>query len=206
MKHLLLLSLIIYSTVDVYSQPSVGKVFIGGDLGFSFVTDKTGSIKNSTTYNITALPKVGYFIGNKWAIGGILGLDSHTTIYPAGSLYAQKYKVTDNTFEGGIFNRFYLISGTGGLFTETSFLIGIAQSKTKLGDQTSKGSSISVSGLESIGVYYYLTPKIAIEASYGWFGYTDVGWFDVYGSKHLTETLGFNFSASNLSFGMIITL
>jgi hypothetical protein len=204
MKHLLFFSLLLFFAVTANSQPAAGKTFIGGDLGFSMETDKTGTTKNWTAYNIQVLPMVGRFISDKFAFGATLGINSLITKYP--EYYYENLKTVDNTYGGGVFTRIYLISGTGGVFTEPSFTVGYVQNKITIGDQTTKGSAFSIYAGDVFGVYYYVTPKIAIEASYGWFGYSSVGTFDQNGDKHLTETLGFSFSPSTLSFGMTIML
>ncbi|HPT21126.1 MAG TPA: outer membrane beta-barrel protein [Bacteroidales bacterium] len=207
MKRIIVLLFIVLAGYTVKAQPAAGKVFLGGDLGLSVETNKykSGSTttKNYTSTSIALLPQAGFFVSDKIAIGAQVGLRSVIYKYPDASLE----KITNTTVVINPFARYYLISGTGGIFAEAN--MGIEAGKVKNSYNTNNTTEKNITTFSfgvAPGAYYYITPKIAIECKFGWAG------FQSYIEKHndndksITNDFGLNLNPSSLSLGITFTL
>ena len=56
------------------------------------------------------------------------------------------------------------------------------------------------------GAYYYITPKIALECKFGWFGFRSYVEKQDNDDKDITNDFGLNINSSSLSFGFTYTL
>jgi hypothetical protein len=145
---------------------SNAQVFIGGELGLKFSggNTKNGSttIDSPTTFGIRFSPKVGFYLNDKFAIGGEVLLG--TSIY---NDKAVTNETTDTEVEWGIapfvrysvleFGKFsVLFEGTAGLYGTSS--------KSKTGNTTvDLPSTLSVGLIVAPLLSYELTEKISLE-------------------------------------------
>ena len=65
--------------LSAYAQLATGKIFIGGNLSFYSVVDRTKTdgttYHNGTDHYISVLPMAGYFLSDRWAVGLRTGID-----------------------------------------------------------------------------------------------------------------------------------
>lgn len=205
MKKFLLTLMIISGVTVVLAQPEAGSLFIGGDLGFSTLRekDKTGGTvyREQNISMITVLPKAGYFLSERLAVGLQTGIVSRVN-KPDDATYE---KETNVIFVIQPFGRFYFTTGTGGIFAEANVGLGAGKARTVYPDRIDENNLTSLSFTAGPGVYYYITPNVAIEAQFGLIGFTtdiqksgDVKFID---NQFIIEA----FPAS-ISFGLSITL
>jgi hypothetical protein len=113
-------------------------------------------------------------------------------------------KAVESTFVINPFGRYYLISGTGGLFAEASVYNGFGSNKEYDETETLKESVFDFSAGISPGVYYYVTSRLSLEAKFGWLGFeTSVTGDDE--SKDITNYFGLNISPDSFTFGLTYT-
>ncbi len=205
MKHVITLSVFVFMALAMNAQPAAKNFFVGGVFDFHATTDKakagsTTHVDQKTT-RFTIVPLAGYFLSDKLAVGSGLGFDAVMNKYPGGN----PEKSTSSQVIINPFARYYLISGTGGIFAEASAGIGIGKNKYVYTDHTDESDLMSFSIGISPGVYYYITPKLALEAKFGWLGFdsfsTKVG-----DSKTINSGFEFNLAPSSLSFGFTYVL
>lgn len=188
--------------MSLMAQPAAGKVFVGGDLLFAKATQKDKSDNTtSVTQEITQvqiLPMAGYFLSDKFAIGTQLGLSTNVMKAPDG--FATKKTYTGIVFKP--FARYYLISGTGGLFAEGYIGLENGNNKyeTELGDYKTK-YNLFETGIAA-GAYYYISPKLALECKIGNLGYSSETVTDEDDDKEISNTFGLDLGLSSLYFGL----
>ena len=171
MKKLLLLFSFVFIVASVEAQ-----VYIGGGIS-AWVEDKNG-IETST---IDFLPEIGFFVGKRWAIGGVLG-------------YSQKQvdgTKTFDSFEFAPYARFtFYRNELVRLFLDGTFSVYTSE--------TGKSGSVDTYSLGiKPGLSLDLSEKISLYAKFGFFG------FRQYDEDH--TGVGFNLNGNNLSLGMYLT-
>jgi len=133
---------------------SKGNVFVEGNLGFG--TAKDNNAKKSTT-NFALNPSVGYFISDKVALGVELGFESDN----------EKINGTEtdknSQFGAGAFLRYYFLDLGKRFKTYTNVGVGFASRTQGLAENKTSGFVADL----SVGVNYFLTEKIAINAVVG---------------------------------------
>jgi len=191
------------------AQPASHRFFIGGDMGFSFSSNSTAingnSEKTISQIGYTLLPLAGYMISNKLSAGAQLGIAGSTTKYLA-NLNGEIDK--SFMFYASPFVRYYLISGTGGIFAEAIVNFGTGTDKTNFDISTlnTKNNITSISAGISPGIYYFITPKISLEAKIGWLGYQTEITKHSDNSKSVDSEFGFNLDPDFFYFGVIFLL
>lgn len=126
MKNSLIILVICFATISANAQTLKGKIFTGGNIIYSNLTDNlAGEYKG---YNIGLDPKVGWFINDKVVLGvsGIFSIEKRT------------YEQADNPVEtkitsagGGIFGRYYKnLTPNLSLFGEGAFVYSRTKSVT----------------------------------------------------------------------------
>jgi len=205
MKRILIALSIVMAFFKVQAQPAAGQLFAGGDLGvnhssFKFKSGGTTSV-NQTVTSLSILPMAGYFLSDNLAVGALIGITSSIRKFPDDD----PEKSTSFQFHFRPFGRYYLISGTGGIFAEASVGIGTGKSKVFFDAGTQESNLTSFDVGISPGVYYFITPKLAFEAGFGWFGFfTEV---EKDGDqKDISNDFGFNLYTSGISLGFIYVL
>jgi hypothetical protein len=206
MKKILSIAFLLLAVLSVHSQPAAGKLFVGGNVSLYLEKDKDKA--DGTTdekysqFRYSLLPLAGYFLTDRIAVGARLGLTQTISKLPG----EPDYKRSEIEFMIAPFGRYYIIAGTGGLFVEAAINTGIGKLKEYSDDvETSAYNLFSLDAGIAPGVYYYITPKLALEGKFGFFGvYTDVG--KEGDNRHTNTTFGFNFSPANINFGLTYTL
>ncbi len=202
----MVLLLALASAGYLQAQPSAGNLFVGGSVGFSISIDKTKSggttHKDETTHNITLLPMAGYFLSDRIAMGARLGIDAEITKAPDNVLE----KSTVTSFVINPFGRYYLISGTGGLFAEASVVVAPGSEKDHFEDETNTYNTMFFSVGLAPGVYYYISEKLALEAKFGWFGFETSADETGTNTKDINNFFGLDISPDQFSFGLTYTL
>jgi outer membrane protein len=192
--------------LSLMAQPGAGKLFIGGHLSASTNVSKTKSgsttEKNGTTNYLSIMPMAGYFLSEKIAVGASLGVGA--TIYKNPN--ASPDKVSTVNFVFSPFARYYLISGTGGLFVEASVSTGIGTSKSYYDTVTDTENNLDFSFGVAPGAYYYITPKLALEAKFGWLGFESFVSKPGGDVKDINNNFGLRLTPDSFSFGLTYTL
>ena len=177
---------------------SEGDLFIEGMVGFNSSEDKNTEEKAS---GFEISPKLGYFISEDLAIGGMLSFES------AKEEVAGTDTADQSTFGVGAFARYYFLDLGERFKTYGEFGVAYASQDDKLNDY--KVNAIGA-GLD-LGINYFVTEKIALT-----FGLKNVLSFasakaDVDGAEAVTEfNLGFgdvsNPFGGNAAFGILFKL
>jgi outer membrane protein len=206
MKKIIFSSLLLLAlAVVINAQPAAGDFFVGGNVGLYGSTDKTKSggttHKDQTTFHITVLPVAGFFVSDKLAVGGRLGVSSYVYKYPDQT----HNKTTSMSFHIQPFARYYLISGQGGIFVEG--LVGFSAGTRKefyTGSGNIETRTVNIEAGFRPGIYYYITPKVALEGMFGWAGFSnDIE--DNDGNKSIESDYGLDLDASTVYFGFTYT-
>ncbi len=205
MKRVLITFIVTAIGYGLFAQPGAGKIFIGGDIGIYGNAAKTkigGTTSDGTkTTYITILPKAGYFLSEKLAVGAQLGVNATIINYPGDN----PDKSTEAQFQIMPFARYYLISGTGGIFAEGGVGVGFGKRNTVYPTTTAETNLTSFRIGITPGVYYYVIPKLALEATFGWFGLSSE--IDKSGDqKNINNSFGFNAYSTGISLGFTYTL
>jgi hypothetical protein len=206
MKRVMILTIICLAAWPLMAQPEAGKLFLGGNArAYSYMNrTKNGSTtqnQGSTTY-LTLMPLGGYFLSSKIAVGAGIGIDSQIDKNPQ----SVTDKTVRTTFEFSPFGRYYLISEKGGLFLQVTLSSGFGSNKSYTGNNIDKQHTMSFSALLSPGVYYYITPKLALEATFGWFGFTHYVTKPGNDVKDIQNSVGFDVTPDSFSFGLTFML
>jgi outer membrane protein len=205
MKRVITLAVFAFMALSMGAQPASGNFFVGGILDFSAGANKSksGGTTNvdSKTTGVTILPLAGYFLSDKLAVGAGLGFNGTMTKYPGANLE----KTTSSMLIIEPFARYYLLSGTGGIFAEAEALIGFGKNKTFYTDVTNEANVMSLSIGITPGVYYYITPKLALEGKFGWIGFTSSS-TKAGDNKSINNNFELDVAPSYLSFGFTYVL
>jgi hypothetical protein len=206
MKKLTFIVMMSLVCMPILAQPAGGKFFIGGHFSLYGTVNKskngsTTEKDGSTTY-FTIMPLGGYFLNDRIAVGAGIGFDTQIEKDPQSTIE----KSTTSKMVFTPFGRYYLISGTGGIFAEASMSYSFGKNKTYTNDVTDTENVFGFSALLSPGVYYYVTPRLALEAKFGWVGFisnvTDTG----DDQKDIQNSFGIDLSPDSFIFGLTFTL
>ena len=171
MKKVLLLFLLACVMAPVGAQ-----VYIGGSVS-AWLDDNNGK----ETSTVSFLPELGFLLGERWAVGAVLG-------------YSQRRydgTTTSETFEFSPYARFtYYRTDLVGLFIDGT--VSTYSSKSGSADRV---ATYSV-GLKP-GVSFDLSDRISLVAKFGFFG------FRQYSDDN--TGIGFNLNGNDLSLGLYYT-
>lgn len=182
--------------VAVCSLAASAQVYVGGQVGLWRNTDA-----NHTSFNLA--PELGYKLSNQWDLGLSIGF-AHD--------YNKGLKL--NGFEVDPYVRYTVAkAGPVSFFLDGGF--GFATAKAKKGDRKSDSYNMWQIGIKP-GVKVSLSKKVDFIASMGFLGYRDNDDVKVTGidaiddifedaspSVYGEKGFGFDFSTSNLKFGLI---
>lgn len=166
MKKSFILMLGLFASVCSYAQFEQGTLMIGGSAGLEFTKDKNKNggttVERSKTTNFFLEPQVGYFVIDRLAIGGGLGLGLSST------KYTDEYggdKVNSTRIAVEPFARYYLPQN---IFFQGKFMVGSVSYKEKNDGRTEK-DSYSLTGFAlSAGYSILLNDNVAIEPQVGY--------------------------------------
>ncbi len=206
MKQITFIAIVWLVCMPIMAQPTGGKFFIGGHFSLYGTVDKSknGSTteKNGSTTYFTLMPLGGYFINDRIAVGAGIGWDTQIDKDPQSTIE----KSTTSKMVFTPFGRYYLISGRGGIFAEASMSYSFGKNKTYTNDVIDTENVFGFSALLSPGVYYYVTPKLALEAKFGWFGFMSNVTKPGNDQKEIQNSFGIDFSPDSFTFGLTFTL
>lgn len=182
--------------VAVCSLAASAQAYVGGQVGLWRNTDA-----NHTSFNLA--PELGYKLSNQWDLGLSIGF-AHD--------YNKGLKL--NGFEVDPYVRYTVAkAGPVSFFLDGGF--GFATAKAKKGDRKSDSYNMWQIGIKP-GVKVSLSKKVDFIASMGFLGYRDNDDVEVTGidaiddifedaspSVYGEKGFGFDFSTSNLKFGLI---
>lgn len=182
--------------VAVCSLAASAQAYVGGQVGLWRNTDA-----NHTSFNLA--PELGYKLSNQWDLGLSIGF-AHD--------YNKGLKL--NGFEVDPYVRYTVAkAGPVSFFLDGGF--GFATAKAKKGDRKSDSYNMWQIGIKP-GVKVSLSKKVDFIASMGFLGYRDNDDVKVTGidaidnifedaspSVYGEKGFGFDFSTSNLKFGLI---
>jgi outer membrane protein len=205
MKRAIFVSVILCLFLHSYAQPAAGKIFAGGNISVQTSTnkDKNGGTTevNNKTFSYSVGPFAGYFLSDKIAVGLGLDIGGYVNKYP------NSFNDKSTSFGVGInpFARYYLLGENMGLFLEADITAGFGKNKMFAGDVSTSRNYNSFGTSVTPGFYYYISPKLAVEATIGSIGYSYYSWET--GSDTKTIDSGFRFSlTSAISLGFTVTL
>jgi outer membrane protein len=206
MKQIAFIAIVWLACMPVAAQPTGGKFFVGGHFSLYGTVNKskdgsTTEKDGSTTY-FTFMPLAGYFLNDRVAVGAGLGFDTQIDKDPQSTIE----KSTTSKMVFNPYARYYLISGTGGIFAEASMGFSVGTNKTFTNDVTDTENVFGFSALLSPGVYYYVTPRLALEAKFGWFGFMTNTTNTGNDHKDIQNSFGIDLSPDSFIFGLTFTL
>jgi hypothetical protein len=206
MKQIMFITIACLVCMPIMAQPTGGKFFIGGHFSLYSTTNKSknGSTTEkglSDTY-FTIMPVGGYFLNDKIAVGAGIGYDTQIEKNPGSTL--DKYTTSKIVFNP--FGRYYLISGIGGIFIEASMGYSFGKNKTHFNDVTDTENEFGYFAVLSPGVYYYVTPRLALEAKLGWLGFNGNVTKRANDQKDIRNSFGTDLSPDSFIFGLTFTL
>jgi outer membrane protein len=205
MKKVIFSVIVVMSMMTIQAQPEAGKIFIGGDLGINMVSQKfkdDGTITNEESYTtLTLLPKAGYFLSQRLAVGIQTGISSTIFRYPDDD--PDKSSTTLFVFKP--FGRYYFTTGNGGIFAEAGLGIGAGKSKVFYNSGTVETNETMLSVDLSPGIYYYVTPSISLEAKFGVIGFSTNIEKDG-DQKYVRNEFVFEFFPRGITFGVSFIL
>lgn len=190
MKNLILVIIVCLPFV-ASAQIEKGKSFITGAFGLS--ADKTGDTSNSPkTVNFSIGAQYGYLVADTWAVGISPGFGFAVTKNP------DKTEHHEEAYVIGPFVRKYFPIGDGGKFY-VHLDLGYSYQGVRqwgVGANGQKGA-VATTSAQIIGftpgASYFLTEKIALQASIGALSYTKY--------KDAGSNVDFNFGINSLSLG-----
>lgn len=188
------------------AQPAGGNFFVGGHFSLYGTVDKskdgnTTEKAGSATF-FTLMPVGGYFLTSKVAVGAGLGFDIQVEKDPQSTIE----KNSTSKFVINPFGRYYLTSGTGGVFAEASMGFSFGTNKTFTDEVVDTENVFGFSLLLSPGVYYYITPRLALESKFGWFGFMSNVTGTGSDQKDIQNSFGIDFSPDSFIFGITFIL
>jgi hypothetical protein len=195
-KKLLLVLAIVVSALVSHAQVEKGNWLLGGSLGFSS-TNNDASSGNSTSFNSSILPSLGWAIGKNAVIGLRGGFSTGTTKYETNNS-----KQTFNGYTAGAYWKMYFpFADKAGWYTN----LGAGYNFNKF-KYTNMGSLVESenSGYNfnfSPGVYYMPTKKIILSGGLGGLTYSHIK--SSGNTLAVSTTSGFAFNVlNNFSFGI----
>ncbi|HTH55637.1 MAG TPA: outer membrane beta-barrel protein [Cyclobacteriaceae bacterium] len=153
MKKILLCCLALTLFNAAFAQFNMGRMLVGGSVGFSSTSQKSssGGVSSTTDYTTLAFgPSLGYFVANNFAAGAGVNWSSSKYSSDGGP------STTSSSFMFVPFVRYYIAPG---FFGQGTF--GFGSSKTASSVSTVKGSATQWS--LGIGYAYFLNDHVAIE-------------------------------------------
>ena len=190
------------------AQFNKGQVFLGGSMSVQnqYLSDHSGPIVN--TFGIT--PRVGYFINEKWALGGTAGYSSTDQTNTNADINGRTvFKYNSISISAGFFGRRYFTISEKFLFAlegNLSFSRSNSTSTYASTDAAGVLTSSSYSTLPSYGLGVGFRPLFIFFPSPKWGIEAGLGNLSVSRQRNLSDHTGvntFNLSAlGTLSFGV----
>ena len=197
MKKVQVLVIALFAMTLAFAQPEKGNLLLGGalnlDIGSSNVKVDGVKTNGPKTFNLGVTPRVGYFLSDKVLVGVNLGfMMTNSKDESTGT----EVKSNGLAYGGGVFARYYITPVEHfALFFEGGVGAMFGSSKIETAGTTVDGpNTMALNAGVSPGISIYVSKRIALEANYGFIGYT------MNNSK--TETAGIETTSSQGSFGL----
>jgi hypothetical protein len=220
MKKLLLVAALFVIQLQVSAQDLAGKYQVGGGFSVGFSEGNQESNSSSTAYNnqdntwsFSIRPSVGYFINEKIALGGSFRYRYSNTKFEGNSSRAGDFdgRRSANSIGIGAFLRYHIPVSNQFLFflqSDASFDKFGEKSEDIEGEMFLARDNFNARVGATPGVLFFLSDKVAIETSFGFFGYNYRLWEipqngnnDNY-SKSSNNSFGFSLNPENVHFGI----
>lgn len=205
MKKVFLFALAAFFTSGLLAQPRSGDFILGGEFFLGFRKGKTKenvmTQDRDHTLLITALPRFGYLLSGRLALGVYGGVDYSRTRWDDET----SYEDVEKTFSFGLFMRHYLNEGQGGVFLEET--MGFGCYKPEAADYLPARRERNFSVGIAPGVYFYATERLALEAKIGWLGFESRHrYYDELEKDFIASEFGIRFSPQDISLGITIAI
>jgi hypothetical protein len=145
----------------VTSGFKAGDIFISGAVGFG--TTKTGDVK-SNNFNVS--PRAAYFVNNNIAVGVDIGYSHTKEEGPSFNGLSGNYELKNNSFNAGLFGRYYFTPATKFSFfgqLSAGFITTKGEESGSDVEYKTNGFNAGLSG----GISYFLSDHFALETSIG---------------------------------------
>jgi hypothetical protein len=181
-----------------FSQMNTGSYFVSGNTNMNFGLGSSKEIDvdfyKSTLTSFGLTPKVGYFIKNRIAVGGLMNIsiDREKVKFTDSGGDENITKYTTTEWYIGPFGRYYVEYGKLIPFAEVSVAFGGAKDKTETEESTEElpHSVFIVSG--GIGASYFLTESFALEGLLQYsYDKRKPTWEDATGKGHVISGVNF---------------
>ncbi|GGZ52226.1 MULTISPECIES: outer membrane beta-barrel protein [Mesonia] len=163
-----------------------GDMFISGSVGFG--TTKLPDDSKQNQFNV--IPRFGYFISEKIAVGAEIGYSKQKAEDSSGN------DILDNsTFNIGVFGRYYFLSDQKfNLFGQ----LGLGYGHTKdIADNKVNGINADIMP----GINYFISEHFALEATFGILGYSSAK-PDIDGAES-TDSFNVGLNMDDINLGLI---
>lgn len=173
---------------------SFSQIFLGGGLSFFQSSQKEESSSSKSTYTEYEInPSFGYFVKDNVVFGIGLGI---------GGSKDDFNKTT--SLSAGIFNRYYFNLAEGFKFyTHTRADVKWSNYYPEYG---SDGNTTAFRLRVTPGVSYAITPKMSLDFSVGYIGYTSSKTKDAETEETLEKNSSFGLNVNSISFGLSFKL
>ena len=172
-----------------------GDVFMSGSVGYR--GESTGDAKFN---EFEVMPRVGFFVSDNIAIGGMIGYQGTTNETIIDVITEETAEVKDNMLTIGAFGRWYATPANQfSFFAELGLNYNTMNSETEGIDE-----EIKANGFEfalTPGVNYFISPNFALEASIGVLSY-ETSKPDFEGAES-TDTFSLGVNLSQINFGLV---
>jgi len=196
MKKLQLLVVALLASSLAFAQPEKGNILLNGSLNF----DLGSSSADVSTFTLGVTPKVGYFVTDKIVVGLDLGIAMNNSNDKASDI-----KTSGLEFGGGAFARYYVMPKDHfAMFFEGGVNTSFGSSSVETAGVSVDGpSTFSLNAGITPGISVYVSKKIALEANYGFLGYTSSS-SELGGVKTSQGNFGLNLNPNTMRFGVSI--
>jgi outer membrane protein len=130
---------------------SEGNVLLEGNLGFNSSTDNNTEVKTNA---LTFSPKVAYFLTDKLAVGGQLGLGFNKSETNGNETSK------NSTLNLGVFGRYYFLELGQRFKTYADANVGFGSSKSGIGAAEVKSNGVGVGA--GLGINYFVTKRVVL--------------------------------------------
>lgn len=172
MKKTLLTACLLFIATAMMAQPSKGKIILGGGLGFSGEKGNNTSTFSTNSYKLNVSPRVGYFTGNRFALGLQLGWTYAYSKTENNSAFFQRAISRNMIYGAGVFSRwyhpitekFYFVLKGGALYNIFNSRNTTETNNSSI-ETTSNTSGLGLSAAPAFE--FFPTSRIGIEAGFG---------------------------------------
>ncbi|MDC3209740.1 porin family protein [Chitinophagales bacterium] len=198
MKKLQLLVVALFATTLAFAQPEKGNIFLNGSLNFD-IGSPSADVSN---FNLGITPKVGYFVSDNIVVGLDLGFAMANSKDESGP---DEVKTNGLSFGGGAFARYYMMPADHfAMFFEGGLNTSFGSSSVETAGNSVDGpSTFALNAGITPGMSIYVSKKIALEANYGFLGYTTSS-SEIGGVKTSQGNFGLNLNPNTIRLGVSV--